>query len=184
MPRVNRVKKARKDQGTCSKCGKAISAGDPYVWWKHKLAYGGLLRKRCSEQACYPRPSDLTLSEFQVRLCEITEAKDDLLHMADADSLREQAEELRTLGEEQREKRENMPEGLQDSDTGQLLEERADACESAADEWDSQADEFDSTWPEEFDEGNGEEIATAEEWEDARQDAWQEALDNCPEVEA
>lgn len=31
MPRVNRVKKARKDQGTC-RCGHVIKAGESYQW--------------------------------------------------------------------------------------------------------------------------------------------------------
>lgn len=63
MPRVNRVKKARKDQGSCGKCGEPILAGDPYIWAKPR--YGGK-RVRCVKyHACRFRPSQLTSSEIK-----------------------------------------------------------------------------------------------------------------------
>jgi hypothetical protein len=60
MPRVNHVKKAQKDHGTC-RCGKKLRKGQPYRWWKFR--FGGK-RVRCMD--CKIRPSDLTNSKMGV----------------------------------------------------------------------------------------------------------------------
>ena len=142
MPRVNTVKKCLKDQGQCGKCDTPILKGDPYVWWKFR--YGGR-RVRCTKPDCYPKPSDLTQSEFlsqmydfQERIANIGEnienATEDLA--GERDML---VDEIRTLGEEQEEKKSNMPEGLQEGSTGELLEERYNNCE----EWASELENVD-----------------------------------------
>ena len=135
--RVNRVKSARKPAGKCSKCGKVIGVGDPYVWWKFR--FGGRY-VRCGDPACYPRAQDLTRSEWVSRLADFDDARDAIAAASytdpddaasEVDSL---ASEVREFGEEQQEKHDNMPEGLQEGDTGQLLQERADSMSNAADE--------------------------------------------------
>ena len=123
MPRVNFVKKARKDNPVCKK-------GESYYHWKFR--FGG---KRYS--LTHPKPSQLTQSEYYGRLFELQEQVEgaSLENEDDFDCFRDEiAGELREMGEECSEKRDNMPEGLQDAPTGELLQERADACESAADE--------------------------------------------------
>lgn len=176
MPRVTRVAKARKDQGCCSKCGKPIKAGDPYVWWQNKTTYGGIRRNRCKEAACYPKASDLTTSAFRAPLYALQEQ---LESASCIDDIREIVDELRSLGEEQQEKFDNLPEGFQQGDTGQLLEERANGCEEAASELESQADDWESEWPE-----NREDHDSADDYEDddayteAREEAFDELKSN------
>jgi len=60
MARVKVVKKARKDQGKCGRCGEEIKAGMPYRHWSFR--YGGT-RKRCMKAECFPKMSDLTNNE-------------------------------------------------------------------------------------------------------------------------
>lgn len=128
MPKVNRVNKCRKDQGSCPKCGKPLPVGSAYIYWKFR--YGGT-HKRCTDQACYPKPSELTQSEFLSQLYDLQER---LQALTDVDEVEVLIQEIRDLGSEQLDKQTNMPEGLQYSDTGQLLEDRANACEDWADE--------------------------------------------------
>lgn len=119
MPRVNFVKKARKDNSLVKK-------GESYYWWKFRR--GG---KHLSKT--YPKQSQLTQSEFLGELYSLQEEIDELV--ADeslASAVEDLAERFRTLGEEQSDKRDNMPEGLQDSPTGELLQTRADRCEEIA----------------------------------------------------
>lgn len=147
--RTHRVKSARKPQGNCGKCGDAIPAGAPYIWWKFR--YAGA-RKRCTKPACAPKPADLTQSEFYGSLLTIEDTLNDAVALFQSDgdaescaqTFRDAAEELRNLGAECEDKRSNMPDALQDSDTGSLLEERASECESKADELDEVADSLDT----------------------------------------
>jgi hypothetical protein len=134
MPRVHRVKSARKDHPECG-----VKAGEPYYWWKHKLAYGGL--KRCSKS--YPRGSQLTLSDYQGAVLTLQESIEDYTIDCDApveaandleDALSGWSEEARDIGNQQRDKYDNLPENFQQGDTGLLLEERVDACEGWASE--------------------------------------------------
>lgn len=123
MPRVNHVKKARKDVKDTD-----IKAGDSYYWWKFR--YGG---KRYSKTP--PRPSQLTQSEF---LSTVYDIQEEIEGLPADDSLPGAVEDivsrLRDLASECEEKKSNMPDALQDGDTGQMLQDRADACEAAADE--------------------------------------------------
>jgi hypothetical protein len=135
--RVHKVKSARKDQGTCGKCGKTIAIGDGYVWWKFRFVGK---RIRCAAPACYPKAQDLTQSEWISRLADFDDARAEITSAFYSDpedaasAIESLAEELREFGEEQSDKISNMPDALQDSDTGQLLQERADAMSTAADE--------------------------------------------------
>lgn len=132
MPKVHTVQRARKAIPSAG-----IRKGDSYYWWKFR--YGP---KRVSKT--YPKPSQLTQSEFLSSMYDLQERIDQLdpeSYVDDPESLRSELEdiaaEIRGLGEEQASKRDNMPEQLQDSDVGVLLEERADGCESWADELES-----------------------------------------------
>ena len=125
MPKVHHVKKARKDQGN------GIKVGDSYYWWK--FAFGPRMVSKT-----YPKPSQLTRSEFLGTLYTIQDSVEALVAK---DSLHDDLEsiinEIRTLGEECEEKRENMPEQLQDVGAGEILMERSEAMESWAPELDS-----------------------------------------------
>lgn len=139
MPRVNFVKKARKDNP-------AVKAGESYYWWKFR--YGG---KRYS--ATRPRPSQLTQSAYFGPLYEIQEMIEDWRgEPEDWESLLEEVEdELNALCDEQQEKIDNMAEyGLEYSPTGEMVQERLDALEAAIDEV-NMVDEFEFD-EEDFDE--------------------------------
>ncbi len=135
MPRVNYVKKARKDNPVCK-------AGESYYWWKFR--YGG---KRYSLTP--PKRSQLTQSEYFGRLYDLddrvtsfeSEDWDDVYAL-----MEEVGDELQEIADECQEKLDNMPDQLQYAPTGELLQERLDACSSAADEVES-LDEFDEDEP-------------------------------------
>jgi flagellar biosynthesis chaperone FliJ len=127
MPRVNYVKKARKDNPCCKK-------GESYYWWKFR--FGG---KRYSKTP--PKRSQLTQSDFYSQLWELEEQRNDLCGNADVDSLEgfksdieDIAQQLEDLGSECEDKRDSMPEQLQDGDVGQLLETRSERCQEMASE--------------------------------------------------
>jgi len=149
MARVNVIQKARKAQGKCTKCGTEIKVGDPYRFWKFRF---GAPIPRCMKTECTPRPSDLTQSEFYIRLYEIQESLEvamqdfnDNGELSDlSSSISSAADQVRELGEECQEKLDNMPEGLQAGDSGQLLENRAQECEGKADELEEAAGEIDN----------------------------------------
>ena len=137
MPRVHFVKKARK-----TKKAFGIKKGQSYYWWAFR--YGG---KRVSKT--YPRPSQLTQSEYFSTAYQLQEQIEDLKIEGEeqediANELRSVADELRSLGQETSDKVSNMPEQLQDSDIGQMLEERGECCETTADELDYAADEIET----------------------------------------
>ena len=132
MPRVTRVAKAQKAQGSCSKCGKKIAKGDPYIWWKFR--FGGK-RVRCAE--CPPKPSDLTQSEYLSQVYDLEERIGDINNddpTAAISELESIADDWDALADECDEKHSNMPDALQDGDTGQLLQDRAEACRTVAEE--------------------------------------------------
>lgn len=135
MPRVHRVKKARKDNP-------AVKKGQPYYWWKFR--YGG---KRYS--TTYPRRSQLTQSDKLSRIYAAEETVEDAQRLYEErhsghgggfavdvgellGALDEAADELEDVGEEYRDNIYNMPEGLQQGDVANQMEEKADACEAAA----------------------------------------------------
>lgn len=123
MPKVTHVKKARKDNSVCK-------VGESYYWWKFR--FGG---KHFS--LTYPRPSQLTQSDFLSQMYGFEEHLGDL-SIDTVDDLQMEiesmVEEIRNLGEEQEEKLQNMPEGLQEGPIGELLQSRYDECETMADE--------------------------------------------------
>lgn len=125
MPRVQHVKKAQKAYPESG-----IEKGQEYFWWKFR--FGPMVRSKE-----YPKPSQLTRSEFYSQLYDIQDAIGKIT-AEDADDLKQQVEDiagqLKELGESCQEKHDNMPDSLQDSETGELLTSRAEAMESAAEE--------------------------------------------------
>ena len=133
MARVNHVKKARKNQPG------GIKKGESYYWWKFR--FGG---KHVSKT--YPRPSQLTQSEYLSAAYSLQEEIEDM-SLGDledvASELRSVADELRSLSSDQEEKISNMPCSLQDGATAELLRSRSEACEEVAGELESAANDID-----------------------------------------
>lgn len=158
MPKVNFVKCSRKDWGG------GINIGDSFYWWKIRLQRGGIVRR--SKE--YPRPSQLTASEYKSPAYLINENLEDAIKAAscleDLEEARDDAvsaaEELR---DEQQEKLDNMPEGLQSSDTGQLIEERIAALESFI-------SDLESWEKDQYEEEDEDEEAKKEKLEEAREE--------------
>lgn len=123
MPRVNKVEHARKDYPEFG-----IKKGEAYYWWKFR--FGG---KRVSKT--YPKPSQLTMSEFLSSVYDINERLEQFSASSPSDA-REQIEELvseiNDLASEQEDKLSNMPDGLQQGSTGELLQSRAEALQDLA----------------------------------------------------
>lgn len=123
MPRVHHVKSARKADPNND-----IKVGDSYYWWKHKLAYGGLMRK----SKVYPKPSQLTLSSFWSAVLATKENYDTPTNTDDLEAHRDSiVSDLEGIRDETQEKLENMPEGLQQGNTGEQLQSRISSVEEA-----------------------------------------------------
>jgi hypothetical protein len=202
--RVNHVKKARKDQGTCGKCGKAIKAGDAYKWAKGRF---GPRMVRCD--SCAFRQSDLTSSDKLSQVYAAQEAAENAMAEWDPDDANEAkqiletlAETIREVAEEYQQSADSIRDNFAESPTADECEEKAneleswvDECEDAAsecEEFDEEGVEFDEDEVEaeegESDEGHAERVKTAreeavkrakEEWKEELQSRM-EAISNCP----
>ncbi len=130
MPRVNRVEKARVDQGTC-RCGKEIKRGDAYKWIKFR--FGGR-RIKCAD--CDFKASELTQSEFLGQVYDLNDriaAITDDMSLEDIQSeVDDIATEFENLASECEDKLSNMPEGLQQGSVGEMLQSRSDSCNEVA----------------------------------------------------
>lgn len=130
MPRINHVKKAMKDQGSCS-CGKEIKKGDSYKWIKFR--FGGR-RVRC--ESCQFKSSDLTQSEFLGQVYDLNDRIGNLTSDMSLEDIQSEVEniieEFNNLADECDDKRSNMPDSLQDSEVGCMLESRGDSCRDVA----------------------------------------------------
>lgn len=126
MPRVHTVEHARKDYPSAG-----IKKGDKYYYWTFR--FGG---KHMS--TVYPKPSQLTSSDFLQRIYGFQEQIEELSNDLTADDIESQVQsiidELRDLASEQEDKLSNMPDQLQSSPNGEMLQNRADSVNEMADE--------------------------------------------------
>lgn len=148
--KLNVVKAANKDQGTCGKCKKEIKKGDGYLWWKGRY---GPRHVRCP--SCRPRASELESNEkVSALLAAIEDAEagiDRWLSLATTDlsdlqtTANEAAEAVREVSEMFLEGQQNIEDGFQHStsqsdemgERGEALEESASNLESLSlEEWD------------------------------------------------
>lgn len=116
--RIDRSKPA--DENDTLFCKK----GETYYQWSFR--YGGTRKSKT-----YPKPSQLTQSDFLQRVYSIGEALE-ALTVDDFDTLEDTLQEIKDrleeLMDEQQEKKDNMPQGLQEGDVGMMLEERYEYC--------------------------------------------------------
>lgn len=164
MPRVH-TQKARKDYPA-----QGIKKGDTYYKWTTRP--GGRGRGILHRSATYPKPWELTSSEFLQRQYQLEHRIGNLgIEEFTTDTLEEIASEIRELGEEQEEKLQNMPESLQYAPSGEMLQERADNCSSWADELEQiEVEDDPGEEPEEDDYTDDDEY-------DLAHDAWTEATE-------
>jgi len=181
MARVYYVKKARKPQGKCSKCGDEIKAGDPYRWFAP--GYHSYKRKRCMKPSCTPRQSDLTTSTM-AEVYSAQEAFEDAQSkgFADTDELRAEfetyAEAIRSYADERRE-------GVEAWEYGNdMLEEAASAAEEYADELESfDIEDFDEDEPTEDEYIDDDDYqAGFEDWEQRKADHLEEQIDAASDL--
>ena len=123
------------------------------MWWKFNF---GPTVKRCADPACYPKPRDLTRSEFQIAVYDI---EDQLRCASDVSDVESTIEDIQALGQEQEEKWENLPDQLKYGSTGELLEERRDNCEQWATEIEMEKDAYEAEIEHHEDEENGPDLS-------------------------
>jgi hypothetical protein len=115
MPKVTLVKCARKAIPSAG-----IEVGQPYYWWKFR--FGG---KHVSKT--YPKPSQLTQSEFLQQIYDINDRLEAVDESTAADEVPAIIDELDNIISELEDKLGNMPDSLQQAPTGELLQNRIDA---------------------------------------------------------
>ena len=146
MPRVNFVKKARKDNPVCKK-------GESYYWWKFRFG-----SKNYS--LTHPKQSQLTQSEFLSQVYDIDDRLGSIDETSNFESdIQDIISELEILREECEEKRENMPEQLQDVGSGEILQNRVDGIEDMISDLESIDIDIDSDLKDEEENERREEIA-------------------------
>lgn len=148
MPRINRIQKSMKPQGTCRRCGKQIEKGQPYSYIKFR--YGGKV-KHCG--ACAWRQSELTQSKMSGAYAAQEAAEDAITAWDPADGLDalqsdldSAADDAEAVAEEYRDSADNWE---QETSLTEEWREKADAIEEWAttvrevlgdqDEWDEDA---------------------------------------------
>jgi uncharacterized protein YoaH (UPF0181 family) len=137
MARITYVKSARKDQGTCQKCGKPISAGDPYKWVAIRPTPRSSRKyKRCASCPNW-KPSELSSS----KLAAIYAVQEDFEEynfetFEDIQSFMESAgDAIRDVAEEYRESAQNIEDGFgHETYVSQELADKADTLEGWADD--------------------------------------------------
>lgn len=194
MTRVTTVKKARKDQGNCTRCGEAIKAGDGYRWWSFR--YGGTYR-RCMKPECSPRASDLTQNEVLQAAYDLSE--EEVVLAESLEDFQQQAEEFSDRINDEvleliQEKMDNIEQGFGHTDLEAYynLEEQYGEVESWAESVAQVADQLDSAESDVCEEcglaetdcrtsGEDHEFTPGTDFDaEAAQEALQEALGACP----
>lgn len=191
---------ARKDQGSCNKCGTALPPGTRYhkyyIGFRSNYAY-----KRCTKPECFPRPSERESSKM-AGVYAAEEGFEDALAALDAgdpeadassieDALAAFAEGVREVAQEYR----DASSEWEQNSGGENYEwtEKADGLESAADEIENfnPSVDMDDVAPctvhgDDWEPEEGDEIADLGEAREActdcqiaRQDAWAELIEEA-----
>lgn len=171
MPRINHVKKCRKDQGRCSGCGKDIPIGSAYKWFAKRFG-----PRYKFHSGCNIRPSQLSGSKYAVIYDAIEDGEEEIDKATNGDELKDVlqtvADMAREVAEEYEESYSNMEEQFPSGcPVMEQIEEYKDECEQFADtleSWDASDYEDDEEMPPE--EGG----INLEDARDAARDALQE----------
>ena len=125
MSKINRVKKSRKEF-KCSKCGKVIPVGSPYV-------YGSVYGRRTPVRRCVScglKPYELSTSLYVHSVAPSVEEWEGIYGVTESVWI-SIADDLQNILDEVQERFANIPYQLQEGDTGSLLQERAEQLENA-----------------------------------------------------
>lgn len=131
MAKINRIEKSRKEV-TCSKCGKVLPIGSPYL---KATPYHRRPIIRCVD--CGLSSWETSTSDFVLTCGDLQEnfAKEyDLTDESCIDDIRSVLEEQRDNAQDSLD---NIPESLQYGPTGEMLQERIDMLESVISELDA-----------------------------------------------
>ena len=159
------VKKARKDQGKCSRCGDALPAGSAYQYW-----YPGFRSNykivRCMKAECFPRPSERETSKASTILAAQEKFADNIGTLDSVEDIEAAVQEVADAVEEVREEYESALDSWENGN--EQLQEKVDHYESQTYDvdgwnWDGEGE------PEKEDDESDEDFAT-------RQDEWIEEV--------
>jgi len=147
VARLYTVKKARKAQRNCSKCGTPINPGDSYRYWEPGFRSNYKV-VRCSKSECTPRPSERESSKMATPMAALEDAQANLdgyrgspeddtsTLQGELDSVRDSLQET---ADEYREADEQFGGGgnTESGEKADMLEEAANELESASfEDWD------------------------------------------------
>jgi len=127
VPRINQVKKSRKDQGRCGRCGDPLPEGSPYRYWKFR--YGGK-SKRCLKASCNPRQSELTQSKLSGAYAAQENFEDSIAGCGTVEDvqalLEETADSVEEVADEYQESADAINETAEGSPVAEECEEKAE----------------------------------------------------------
>lgn len=186
LAQVKHVRRAQKDQGKCSGCGKELPAGSEYRYYKPGFR-GRMKIRMCMSDACTPRRSQLESSKLSEAYAAIENAEDRLRATGNGEGyvltvesiqeiIDECASEIRNISEEYEQSIEAAP-MLEDT-----VREKIELLDQFADELESLSLEDEPEKPEESEYDDEQEYASAiedyeKELEEARENARSEAED-------
>lgn len=131
MAKVYKVEKSRKEV-KCSKCGKTLPIGSPYVWGQRYMAKFKTIR--CV--SCGLKGYELSSSEWVQTIGELTENFAEA-YGYDDDGIESAISTLEELRDNSQDSYDNIPEQFQYGEQGELLESRIDQCDDAISELES-----------------------------------------------
>lgn len=136
VAKIERVKKARKDQGKCNQCGEEIKRGDAYIWWTvgFRSNYKHCRCTKCPEPSRAERESNPKLSmiwaaedDFNNAVSEANE-RDDI-----ASALSSAAQGVRDAQQEWQDTYDEMEQHFQGGCPAmEEIQEKIDQCEELA----------------------------------------------------
>ena len=124
MGKIYKIEKSRKEY-TCSRCGKKIEKGQPYLRGELNFSKPIIRCPKCGLQHW-----EVTTSEYQLNVGEIVYRWNENYEVSE-DGRDNIISDLEEIKDELQDRLDNMPEGLQQGDTGCLLQARIDSLDGA-----------------------------------------------------
>jgi hypothetical protein len=177
VQKLERVAKARKDQGKCTRCGDALPVGSPYQYW-----YPGFRSNykivRCMKPECTPAPSERETSKFASVMA--AQEQFDVSLMDNKDDIEAAVQEFSSTVQELADEYEEALSAWENGN--EQLEEKRDHYQEQADElanWTFEGDEEPEKEEDEDDDKFGERWA---EWIDQVRGEAEEAVQNVEQI--